>query len=92
LIGNEARLFRFTAKHSLIMLSLICLLTFLQAYWIKWIVPGYETYKIESAKAISEVSRGYDYLLILAVIIIAIVFSVVRMNKRKHAPVNGLGV
>lgn len=39
LIGEEARLFRYTVKHSLVMLAFICCLTMAQAYWIKWIVP-----------------------------------------------------
>lgn len=39
LIGKEAQLFRYTLKHSLIMLLLICLITVGQAYVIKWIVP-----------------------------------------------------
>lgn len=39
LIGKEAQLFRYTLKHSLIMLLLICLITLAQAYVIPWIVP-----------------------------------------------------
>lgn len=39
LIGQESKLFRFTVKHSLIMLAFICCMTLAQAYWIKWIVP-----------------------------------------------------
>jgi lactate permease len=41
LTGRESSLFRFTLKHSLIILCMICLLTFAQAYYIKWIVPPY---------------------------------------------------
>jgi len=41
LVGKEANLFRFTVKHSFILLALICILTLAQAYWIKWIVPVY---------------------------------------------------
>ncbi|GAA4311840.1 lactate permease LctP family transporter [Compostibacter hankyongensis] len=40
LIGKEARLFRFTVKHSLFMLFFIALLTFAQAYYLKWTVPS----------------------------------------------------
>lgn len=40
LIGEEARLFRYTVKHSLVMLAFICCLTMAQAYWIKWVVPS----------------------------------------------------
>lgn len=39
LVGQESLLFRFTVKHSFIMLALICLITLLQAYVIKWIIP-----------------------------------------------------
>lgn len=41
LIGKEAELFRFTVKHSLIMLFLLCLITFAQAYYVKWLIPVY---------------------------------------------------
>lgn len=41
LVGREPDLFRFTLKHSLIMLLLICILTFAQAYFMKWIIPVY---------------------------------------------------
>ncbi|MCY7358522.1 MAG: lactate permease LctP family transporter [Rudanella sp.] len=39
LVGQESQLFRFTVKHSFIMLGFICCLTLLQAYVIKWIIP-----------------------------------------------------
>lgn len=41
LVGRESELFRFTIKHSFILLGLICLLVLAQAYWIKWIIPVY---------------------------------------------------
>lgn len=87
LIGKEAKLFRFTVKHSMIMLSFICLFTFIQAYFIKWIIPDYEASKIGSAKTISDISHGYYYLLILMILIIAIVFFVLRMDKRKKVSI-----
>jgi lactate permease len=39
LVGRESELFRFTLKHSFILLSIICLLVLAQAYLIKWIIP-----------------------------------------------------
>lgn len=42
LIGKEANLFRFTVKHSLIMLLLICCMTGAQAYFLKSIVPEFK--------------------------------------------------
>lgn len=39
LVGKESDLFRFTVKHSFILLILICLITLLQAYVFTWIIP-----------------------------------------------------
>lgn len=41
LVGQESQLFRFTVKHSFILLIIICFLTLAQAYVIKWIIPVY---------------------------------------------------
>ena len=83
LVGKESDLFRFTVKHSFIMLFIICLLTYAQAYLIPWIVPGYK--KLETAVAIetTNISTGFFYLLILAMILAIVTATVVLMNKRK---------
>src|ERR1044071_7632065 len=39
LVGKESDVFRFTVKHSFIMLLLICIITCAQAYLITWIIP-----------------------------------------------------
>ncbi|ABC22210.1 lactate permease LctP family transporter [Rhodospirillum rubrum] len=39
LIGHEANLFRFTLKHSLFFLLIICVMTTLQAYVFPWMIP-----------------------------------------------------
>ena len=83
LVGKESDLFRFTVKHSFIMLFIICLLTYAQAYLIPWIVPGYK--KLETAAAIqtANISTGFIYLLILAFILAVVTATVVLVNKRK---------
>ena len=83
LVGKESDLFRFTVKHSFIMLFIICLLTFAQAYLIPWIVPGYK--KLETAVAIetANISTGFFYLLILALILAIVTATVVLINKGK---------
>jgi lactate permease len=40
MVGEEGSLFRFTLRHSLFLLLLICIITFLQAYWMAWMVPA----------------------------------------------------
>lgn len=42
LVGKESELFRFTFKHSLLMLLLICFLVMAQAYVFSWIIPHYQ--------------------------------------------------
>jgi lactate permease len=41
LVGKESELFRFTVKHSFLMLLLICCLVLVQAYIFKWTIPVY---------------------------------------------------
>ena len=42
LAGKESELFRFTVKHSFIMLFVVCIITLLQAYVLTWIAPAYK--------------------------------------------------
>jgi lactate permease len=42
LVGKESDLFRFTVKHSFIMLFAVCIITCIQTYIIPWIIPIYE--------------------------------------------------
>lgn len=39
LVGKESDLFRFTVKHSLFFATLIGIITYIQAYYMPWIVP-----------------------------------------------------
>jgi len=41
LVGRESDLFRFTVRHSFILLSVICFLVLAQAYLFKWLIPLY---------------------------------------------------
>jgi lactate permease len=41
LVGRESELFRFTVRHSFILLSIICCLVLAQAYLLKWLIPVY---------------------------------------------------
>jgi lactate permease len=41
LVGKESDLFRFTVRHSLILLFIICCLVLAQAYLFKWMIPTY---------------------------------------------------
>jgi lactate permease len=83
LVGKEADLFRFTVKHSFIMLFLICLLTLAQAYLFSGVIPVY-TQESNSVTAPGHaVSTGYIYLAILALILIGIATFMMRVSKNK---------
>lgn len=82
LVGKESDLFRFTVKHSFIMLLVICVLTTLQAYVVTWIIPVYE--RVGTAAApVYDVSKGFIYLLALAAVLVVVVFSVVLLGRKK---------
>jgi lactate permease len=38
-VGHESDIFRFTLKHSIAMVLIMAVLTFLQAYTLKWMLP-----------------------------------------------------
>lgn len=82
LVGKESDLFRFTLKHSFIMLLAICLITCAQAYVISWIIPEYtkaESVAVES----TDITGGLTYLLLLAVVVVLVVGAVLFLNKKE---------
>ena len=89
LVGKESDLFRFTFKHSFIMLFIVCVLTCLQVYVMKWVVPVYT--KINTTDILANTSlnssnadQGYWYLLTLALAVGLIVLSLSINKKSKE--------
>ncbi|MFC5410952.1 L-lactate permease [Larkinella bovis] len=87
LVGKESQLFRFTVKHSFIMLGVICLITLTQAYVFQWVIPTYELLIAQKTAPVTDLSQGYVYLLALAVLLIALA-STIRFvsNRRAQKP------
>jgi lactate permease len=83
LVGKESDLFRFTVKHSFIMLFLMCIITLVQAYLLGWMVPKYKIIEELVASPASKSTSGITLLLLLLVILIAIVSSVLLLNRKK---------
>jgi lactate permease len=63
LVGKESELFRFTVKHSFIMLLFICVIVLAQAYVFKGVIPKYDVIVANATAASTDFSRGYTYLL-----------------------------
>lgn len=83
LVGQESQLFRFTVKHSFIMLLFICCLTLAQAYAIKWIIPVYDTLDVKKTASSPDVSTGYLYLIGLAILLAGVAILVLSTAKKK---------
>jgi lactate permease len=93
LVGRESELFRFTFRHSFIMLFFICCIVVLQAYVFKWMIPGYQVIDHNAVAATAvNAGRGYGYLLALALVLVTLAaVIVVKTRKQKPAqPVNPL--
>ncbi|WP_223834109.1 L-lactate permease [Spirosoma profusum] len=88
LVGRESELFRFTVKHSFIMLAFICLITLGQAYVVSWVIPTYEMLSSTKTTTSPDVSKGYTYLLLLGILLVAIA-SFILINSRKKQPTAG---
>ncbi|GAB4020129.1 L-lactate permease [Spirosoma koreense] len=82
LSGREAELFRFTVRHSFILLFLVCVLTTFQAYLLTWIIPAYTQLSTDGSTAVSQVAKGFTYLLILAATLALIILSVFLLNRQ----------
>lgn len=83
LVGKESDLFRFTVRHSFIMLGLICLITLAQAYAIKWIIPAYEMLSSAKTSAAPDLSRGYIFLIMLAILLVVLATAVLITSRKK---------
>jgi len=83
LVGRESELFRFTVKHSFIMLLAVCLLTLMQAYVTPWIVPAYRLMEATTTATVADVSAGFLYMTLLMVLIVLIALAVVLLNRKR---------
>lgn len=83
LVGKESDLFRFTLKHSFILLFVVCLITIIQAYLVTWVIPTYEIVKPSSAALAADVSSGYLYLGCLVFLLFLIILTLRFLNKKR---------
>jgi lactate permease len=83
LVGKESELFRFTLKHSFIMLLVVSFLTWMQAYITTWMIPAYEKVGVNVVSETPDVSKGFVYLLLLLVSLIGVSITVWIVNKKK---------
>lgn len=83
LVGKESDLFRFTVKHSFIMLFIMCIITVLQAYVMTWMIPRY---KMIEETAVAKATGGLStpvYFMILFAALAIIILTVLWLNRKK---------
>lgn len=83
LIGKESELFRFTVKHSFIMLMLICCIVMAQAYIFQGLIPSYSPLDQKAASGVADLSTGYIYLGTLLTLLAIFAWSVIGGYKRQ---------
>lgn len=89
LVGKESDLFRFTVKHSFIMLLFICVIVFAQAYLFSWIIPTYQTNVATKAAVAVDHANGYTYLIILAAVLALLALIVMNVGRKKRMSAQG---
>lgn len=88
LTGQEGTLFRFTILHSLALVSIIGVITYLQAYHLPWMIPK----AAEVAAAASQTRIGGGEMVLVALSVVAvIVTALVALPKRLPKPKNSAG-
>jgi len=85
LVGKESELFRFTVKHSFIMLLFICLVVLGQAYVFQWIIPEYQIINSKNTVSTQNLFKGYIYMFVLALVIAVIAVAVRKMTKKAQS-------
>lgn len=83
LVGQESDLFRFTLKHSFIMLFFICILVTMQAYLIKWIIPVYDSISSKTKVLPVNFDEGWAYLTGLLIVLVLFYALVKLLNRNK---------
>lgn len=85
LIGRESDLFRFTVKHSFIMLFFVSCIVGIQAYFMDWIIPEYTliSQANRTLTTVPDVSSGIIYLGVFAVLLAIICFAIWLSSKNE---------
>ncbi|MCC8424670.1 L-lactate permease [Mucilaginibacter sp. UR6-11] len=82
LVGKESALFRFTLKHSFIILLFLSLLVLGQAYWFTGIIPVAAPVSALNALPLKAALPGYVWL-ILTALIIAVFIILLKLTGEK---------
>lgn len=85
LVNQEGRLFRFTIKHSLFLILIICSIAYIQAYYAQWMIPDLVKISTETVKkGFGAIDLGFligSFIIIIIVASIAIRTKLIKEEK-----------
>ncbi|MEI7828291.1 MAG: lactate permease LctP family transporter [Prolixibacteraceae bacterium] len=84
LVGKESDLFRFTLKHSFILLLFICLIVLGQAYLFSWMIPEYQILSPKTIPATPDNPNGFIYLLVLASVLVTFATFILKTDRKQR--------
>jgi len=91
LVGQEGDIFRFTLKHSLILTAVIGAMTYLQAYYLTWMIPTYTKVTVAmpavaaAAKKAFDPTEGGTYLFIAVAVVLILTISAKVAGKGRSS-------
>lgn len=86
LVGKESDLFRFTVKHSLLFALVISVMTYIQAYYLAWMIPA-ATKAVEASAATSSAETGSMILIGSFIFVLLISIFALKTQKANEAAV-----
>lgn len=80
LVGQESDLFRFTVKHSILFTAIMGVIVYLQAYYLRWMVPK----MVEASTAAQTVapSNGFSIVALIISVLIMVFLGAVAARQR----------
>ncbi|HEX7486656.1 MAG TPA: lactate permease LctP family transporter [Vicinamibacterales bacterium] len=85
LVGNESGLFRFTLRHSLLLVAIVCVMTYLQANAFRWMIPagGVAPAAVSAATGAPQSTlMGWACLLATVLLVMGLVMALRRPARR----------
>ncbi len=83
LTGKEGSLFRFTVLHSIALVTIVGVITYVQAYYLPWMIPKYAAVGSAAGKA----HLGGSEMLLIALSLTVLAFvAVIALRKRLPPP------
>jgi lactate permease len=90
LTNKEGKLFRRVILHSVALVSIICIITYLQAYYLKWMVPAATTVQAQAEARFDKGDLTIIMISVVAIVVLAVVSFRGKSLKTKAGTIGTL--